>query len=94
MAWGSANGNAVPPPFARAIASCISQALGVESERPEAPVVLGDPAFLQWNMSEASEFFGVPNPIRKRDRKSGARKRKQHEIEAQSDTPQIEMCFA
>jgi DNA (cytosine-5)-methyltransferase 1 len=87
-------GNAVPPLFARAIASCISQALGVEPERPEAPVALGDPAFLQWNMSEASEYFGVPNPIRKRDRKSGARKRKQHEIEAPSDTSQIEMCFA
>ena len=87
-------GNSVPPPFARAVAGRILQALGVEPERPEEPVALGDPACLQWGMSEASEYFGVSVPIRKRDRKSGARKRKQREIEAQSDPPQMEMCFA
>ena len=32
-------------------------------------------------MSEASEHFGVARPNGKRDRKSGAKKRKQHEIE-------------
>jgi len=87
-------GNSVPPPFARAVASCILQASGLEPERPADPVALGDPALLRWDMSEASNYFGVPVPIRKRDRKSGARKRKQYEIEAQRDTAQIEMCFA
>jgi DNA (cytosine-5)-methyltransferase 1 len=33
------------------------------------------------DMSEAAAYFDVPIPIGKRDRKSGARKRKQHEIE-------------
>jgi DNA (cytosine-5)-methyltransferase 1 len=34
-------------------------------------------------MSEAASYFGVPISIGKRDRKSGARKRKQYEIEAE-----------
>jgi DNA (cytosine-5)-methyltransferase 1 len=33
-------------------------------------------------MSEAAGYFDVPVSIGRRDRKSGARKRKQHEIEA------------
>jgi DNA (cytosine-5)-methyltransferase 1 len=33
-------------------------------------------------MSEAARYFDVPVVIGKRDRKSGATKRKQHEIEA------------
>ena len=32
-------------------------------------------------MSEAAEYFGVKAPSGRRDRKSGAKKRKQHEIE-------------
>jgi DNA (cytosine-5)-methyltransferase 1 len=87
-------GNSVPPPFARAIAGQILKALGVEPERPSEPVALGDPMLLQWDMSAASEYFGVPIPIRKRDRKSGARKRTQHEIEAVRCTSQLEMSFA
>jgi DNA (cytosine-5)-methyltransferase 1 len=86
-------GNSVPPPFARAVASRILLALGSEPERPAEPVALGDSALLRYDMSEASSHFGVPIPIRKRDRKSGAKKRKQHEIEAQRETTQMEMCF-
>lgn len=87
-------GNAVPPPFARAVANQILQALGVEPERPAMPVALGNPAFLHLDMSEASDYFGVPVPIGKRDRRSGAKKRKQHEIESQRVTLQMQMCFA
>jgi DNA (cytosine-5)-methyltransferase 1 len=87
-------GNAVPPPFAKAIAGQIMQALGVEPDRPPKPISLGDPALLQCDMSEASNHFEVPVPIRKRDRKSGAKKRKQYEIEALRETAQMEMCFA
>jgi DNA (cytosine-5)-methyltransferase 1 len=86
-------GNSVPPPFARAIAGSVLRALGLEPERPDETVLLGDPALLQLDMSEASEHFGIPVPIGKRDRKSGATKRKQHEIEAQRETSQIEMWF-
>jgi DNA (cytosine-5)-methyltransferase 1 len=85
-------GNAVPPPFARAIASQIFEALGIPIELPDEPIALGDPSLLRWDMSEASEYFGIEVPIGKRDRKSGAKKRKQHEIEAQLVLQ--EMCFA
>jgi DNA (cytosine-5)-methyltransferase 1 len=33
------------------------------------------------DMTEAAELWGVEAPIKKRDRKNGLRKRKQHEIE-------------
>lgn len=86
-------GNSVPPPFARAVASQILQALDAEPGRQLPAVALGDPALLRLDMSEASDYFGIPVPIGKRDRKSGARKRKQHEIEAERVTSQMQMCF-
>lgn len=75
-------GNAVPPPLARAIAGAVVKALGTKPQRPAQPINLGDPALLYMEMSEAAEHFGVAPPNGKRDRKSGAKKRKQHEIEA------------
>lgn len=86
-------GNAVPPPFARAVAGEIFRALGIAPERLDSPIALGDPALVSWDMSEASKYFAIPIPIRKRDRKSGARKRKQYEIEAERATT-MEFCFA
>jgi DNA (cytosine-5)-methyltransferase 1 len=74
-------GNSVPPPLARAIAGSIFTALEFEPERPERIVDLGDPALLSMDMSEAARHFGVQPPNGRRDRKSGAKKRKQHEIE-------------
>jgi DNA (cytosine-5)-methyltransferase 1 len=76
-------GNAVPPPLARAIASQIIQALGIEPERPVHPIALGEDVLLRLNMSGAAAYFDVAVPIGKRDRKSGAKKRKQREIEAE-----------
>lgn len=78
-------GNAVPPPLARAIADCIIEALGVQPEHPERSVVLGNADLLRFDMSQASTYFGIRVPISRRDRKSGAKKRKQHEIEAELD---------
>lgn len=75
-------GNAVPPPLARAVASQVIEALGIQPVRPENVVKLGDPSLLNIEMSEAARYFGVKAPSSKRDRKSGARKRKQHETEA------------
>ena len=74
-------GNSVPPPLARAIAGSILEALGLSAERPERAVNLGDPRLLYMDMSEASRHFGVKAPNGRRDRKSGAKKRKQHETE-------------
>jgi DNA (cytosine-5)-methyltransferase 1 len=75
-------GNAVPPPLARAVAGKVLEALNVRAERPEGVMELGDTALLYMELSEAAEHFGVVKPSSKRDRKSGAKKRKQHEIEA------------
>lgn len=74
-------GNAVPPPLARMIAGAIRDALGVQPTRPKRVIELGDPSLLTVEMSEAAELFGVEAPSSRRDRKSGAKKRKQHEIE-------------
>jgi DNA (cytosine-5)-methyltransferase 1 len=85
-------GNAVPPPFARAIATQVFRELDIEPEQPADPIALGDPSLVRLDMSEASDYFDIPVPIGKRDRKSGAKKRKQHEIEAEIAT--AELCFA
>ncbi len=74
-------GNAVPPPLARAVAGAVVKALGIRPQRPAAAIELGDPTLLYMEMSDAAEHFGVVPPNGKRDRKSGAKKRKQHEIE-------------
>jgi DNA (cytosine-5)-methyltransferase 1 len=76
-------GNAVPPPLARAIASEVIRVLRYAPKCPARIVPLGDPRLLKMDMSEAASYFGVAVPIGKRDRKSGAKKRKQHEIEAE-----------
>ncbi len=75
-------GNAVPPPLARAVGSAIVKAGGHTPKICEGSVALGDPALLRMNISAASEYWGVQSPTGKRDRKSGARKRSQHETEA------------
>jgi len=74
-------GNAVPPPLARAVAKQVMQALGAKAIRPRGSIELGEDALLYMEMSEAAKHFGVAKPSSKRDRKSGAKKRKQHEIE-------------
>lgn len=73
-------GNSVPPPLARAIATEIVHALG-HSPAQGSPIPLGETGWLTMNISEAARFFGVHNPIKKRDRKNGLKKRKQNEIE-------------
>lgn len=75
-------GNAVPPPLARAVALTIMRAIGAKPARPKKTIDLGDPSLICMEMSEAAEHFGVARPNTRRDRKSGAKKRKQHEIEA------------
>lgn len=74
-------GNSVPPPLARAVASSVIRALGVKPKRTRRILALGSPSLLSMDMSEAAEFWDVEVPIKKRDRKNGLRKRKQHEIE-------------
>lgn len=75
-------GNAVPPPLGRAIATSIIGVLNLRSERPNTRIDLGDARLIYMGMFEAAAHFGVKPLNGRRDRKSGAKKRKQHEIEA------------
>lgn len=74
-------GNAVPPPLARAIAHAVTTALGVRPRAPKERIDLGDAGLLYMDLSEAASHFGVAAPNGKRDRKSGATKRNQADIE-------------
>jgi DNA (cytosine-5)-methyltransferase 1 len=78
-------GNSVPPPLARAVASKIIEAMGISPKRSAFAVNLGKEEFLRFEMSEAASTLGVLVPIARRDKKSGARKRKQVEIEDQHE---------
>ena len=84
-------GNSVPPMLARAVASQIVHALGVRPTRPGITIDLADPELLRMGMSQASAFWSIPTPIGRRDRKSGAKKRKQEEIEARRLSTQVEI---
>ena len=75
-------GNSVPPPLARAVAGSVMRALGIVPKRTDRRLRLGSPELLSMDMGEAADYWKVPVPIRKRDRKNGLRKRKQTEIEA------------
>lgn len=75
-------GNSVPPPLARSVAASIIEAAGIKATAPiDPPLQLGDQSLLARDMAEASLAFGIKAPIGKRDKKSGAKKRKQIEIE-------------
>jgi DNA (cytosine-5)-methyltransferase 1 len=82
-------GNAVPPPLARAVAEAVIAALGVAPSRPVSPVRLGDEAMLAFDLTAAAAHFGVPPIPSRRDRQSGATKRKQVEIEALRHSPPV-----
>lgn len=75
-------GNSVPPPLALAVAGQVLKALGTRRTRPTVAIDLGDPGLLTMNSAQASSHFGIENPIGRRDKKSGAKKRSQTEIEA------------
>lgn len=75
-------GNSVPPPLAFAIAREFIRVLPYEPNQPSSFIDLGDKSLLQMDMSAASKYWGIESPIKKRDRKSGQRKRKQEDIEA------------
>ena len=75
-------GNAVPPPLARAVARMVIEAIGIQPTLPFESIEMGSDALLQMNLSQAASHFGVLTLPSRRDRKSGAVKRKQHDIEA------------
>lgn len=74
-------GNAVPPPLARAVAAAVMRAISAKHSEPKEEIALGEPELLYVDMAEAARHFGVAAPNTRRNKKSGAKKRKQHEIE-------------
>ena len=74
-------GNSVPPPLARAVAAQMIEALGYVPIRPFETLELGSKELLGMTVSQAAAHFGIAAPPSKRDRKSGAKKRKQVDIE-------------
>ncbi len=74
-------GNAVPPPLARAVAGEVIKALGAKPTKPQFVMPLGDESLLSLDMSGASSHFDVEAPPSRRNKKSGAKKRKQADIE-------------
>lgn len=74
-------GNAVPPPLARAIASSVIEMLGFVVGREKQSFSLGNTSLLELNLTDAAKYYGVKAPPSRRDRKSGAKKRKQADIE-------------
>lgn len=61
-------GNSVPPLMARALASRIMEALGVQPTHPDTPMPLGDPGLLALNMTEACGHYAVERCIPSRTR--------------------------
>lgn len=82
-------GNAVPPPLARAVAAEVVKALEVEPSCPSQILALDSVDLLACDLTSASRYFGVQAPPSKRDRKSGARKRKQIDIERERIAGQV-----
>lgn len=74
-------GNSVPPPLAYAVASEVAKAMGYSPAAPPNLLKLGDASLLTLDMARASAHWGVSKPSGKRDRRSGARKRRQVDIE-------------
>lgn len=74
-------GNAVPPPLARAVATAILRAMNKRPQRTTKQVALGNEKLLRMGVTEAADYWGIINPISQRDKKSGAKKRKQQKID-------------
>ncbi len=74
-------GNSVPPPLARAVAEQVIIAGELTVEQPAGQIALGDTNLLRMTVNAAANHFGIEAPASRRTMKSGAKKRKQEEIE-------------
>lgn len=76
-------GNAVAPPLARAVGLEIMGSAGMTPTAPNDTLPLGDTTLLRMGVSAACLYWGITRPIGRRDKKSGAKKRRQSETEAE-----------
>lgn len=74
-------GNAVPPALARAAGNAVAAAMHLKRRRPARKLDLGSGDLLRMTVREAAEYWGIPAPCGKRDRKNGLKKRSQAETE-------------
>ena len=74
-------GNAVPPPLAYSVAKEVMKVIPYEPFLPDTKIKLGDSSLIYLDITSACKYWGIDNPIGKRDRKNGQKKRKQQEIE-------------
>ncbi len=74
-------GNAVPPMLAYQVGLKIMEGLGEVPEPSYLEIQLGDPKLLTLTLEQSCKYWGIKNPISKRNMKSGAKKRKQEVIE-------------
>lgn len=72
-------GNSVPPLLARAVASRIVDALGLEPEKPSPILAPGDEKLLSFDMSAAAAYFGVSRNVIPRRKRTTGDKRRAHE---------------
>ena len=77
-------GNSVPPNLARAIGSALMDAMGLEPCVPSEVLRLGDPSLLGLTVQQASDYWGIENPISGRTLKGSYSKRTQAQVEAES----------
>ena len=56
-------GNSVPPLLGRAVGAEVIRALGVRPLKPREKLPLGDPALLNYTVSQAASHFGVPRSV-------------------------------
>lgn len=70
-------GNSVPPNLARAIGSALMDAMGLQPHVPSEVLRLGDPSLLGLTVQQASDYWGIKNPISGRTSKGSYSKRTQ-----------------
>ncbi len=73
-------GNSVPPPLAFSVAMEIMKVLPYKPFQPNRKIKLGEPRLIYSDLTSASKYWGIKNPIGKRDKKGSYRKRKQLEV--------------
>jgi DNA (cytosine-5)-methyltransferase 1 len=77
-------GNSVPPPLARAVAGEVILAGNYPRIQPKGSLKLGSEELLSFGMVESMAHFNLnAAPIGRRDRKSGSKKRRQIDIDAE-----------
>jgi DNA (cytosine-5)-methyltransferase 1 len=67
-------GNSVPPLFARTVATELCEAIAMPKRR-ECPIARGNPALLEFSMSEAAAHYGVPSDVVPKRRRGLQRRR-------------------